>query len=68
MEFLQIAEDTDLIMPITDWVLEASSRQIAEWKKEFPNYPHLSVSVNLSPKYFMRKELHERIRKLLSKS
>jgi diguanylate cyclase (GGDEF)-like protein len=67
MEFLPIAEDTDLIIPITEWVMEQACRQVREWINAFPTGLHLSVSTNLAPKYFIRRELNERIKALLAK-
>jgi EAL domain-containing protein (putative c-di-GMP-specific phosphodiesterase class I) len=44
-EFLRIAEDDGLIVPIGAWVLEESCRQLAEWRAQGRN---LWVSVNVS--------------------
>ena len=44
--FIEVAEETELIVPIGCWILEQACRQIAEWRREV-DFP-LSVSVNLS--------------------
>jgi diguanylate cyclase (GGDEF)-like protein len=67
MEFLPIAEDTDLIIPITEWVMEEACRQVREWIKTFPTGMSFAVSTNLAPKYFIRRELNERVKALLAR-
>jgi diguanylate cyclase (GGDEF)-like protein len=67
IDFLPIAEDTDLIIPITEWVMEEACRQVREWIKAFPTGVKFAVSTNLAPKYFVRRELNERIKALLDR-
>ena len=56
-EFITIAEETGLIIPIGKWVLEESCRQTVEWHKRFPDYENLSISVNLSAKQLTHPNL-----------
>src|SRR3989338_426816 len=67
MEFLPVAEDTDLINPITEFVMEEACRQVREWINAFPTGVNFAVSTNLAPKYFIRRELNERIKALLAR-
>lgn len=46
-EFIPIAEDSGLIIPIGDWVIRQACRQVAEWRRTL--MPNLFVSVNVSP-------------------
>jgi EAL domain-containing protein (putative c-di-GMP-specific phosphodiesterase class I) len=48
-KFLNVAEETDLIIPITDWVIQAARQQNQAWQKQDIFLP---VSINISPKYF----------------
>jgi diguanylate cyclase (GGDEF)-like protein len=47
-DFIPLAEETGLIIPLGEWVLRESCRQFSYWKKEFPDQFPLSLSVNLS--------------------
>jgi diguanylate cyclase (GGDEF)-like protein len=47
-DFIGLAEETGLIVPIGEWVLSQSCRQLAAWQRERLVSPELSVSVNLS--------------------
>ncbi|MDJ0600080.1 MAG: EAL domain-containing protein [Crocosphaera sp.] len=49
-EFIPIAEETGLIIPIGEWTLKEACQQMKKWQTQFPNYSHLKVAVNLSSK------------------
>jgi len=52
-QFIPLAEDTGLIIPIGQWSLQEACRQAREWQKRFPQSPPLAISVNLSNKQLM---------------
>jgi diguanylate cyclase (GGDEF)-like protein/PAS domain S-box-containing protein len=64
-EFIPIAEETGLIIPIGQWVLEEACRQIHQWQVQFPQFPPLQISVNLSSKQFINADLIEQVRRVL---
>jgi diguanylate cyclase (GGDEF)-like protein len=47
-QFIPVAEETGLIVPIGAWVLEEACRQSRRWREAAPGRPPLAVSVNLS--------------------
>ena len=50
-EFIPLAENTGLILPIGDWVLAQTCRQLAGWQKEYallPEVANLVISINVS--------------------
>src|SRR5262249_21948201 len=64
-EFVEAAEETGLIVLIGRVVLREACRQVAEWQREFPQQPPLTVSVNLSPRQFRQPDLVEHVERAL---
>jgi diguanylate cyclase (GGDEF)-like protein/PAS domain S-box-containing protein len=64
-QFITVAEDADLLVPIGWHVLEEACAQLHHWKQAYPAYAQLSVSVNLSAKQFSYPDLMERIERVL---
>ncbi len=56
-DFVPLAEETGLIVPMGRWVLEEALRQVGEWSAEHPQARTMSVSVNLSPKQLHAADL-----------
>jgi diguanylate cyclase (GGDEF)-like protein/PAS domain S-box-containing protein len=67
-EFIPMAEETGLVLPLGWWVLQESCRQLSTWHKAFPSDPPLVVSVNLSSKQFMQVDLATEIERMLVKT
>jgi EAL domain-containing protein (putative c-di-GMP-specific phosphodiesterase class I) len=66
-EFIPVAEETGLILPLGAWVLGEACRQLAAWRREF-RHARIALSVNLSAKQFGQADLVERIRDVLHES
>lgn len=62
-EFVHVAEETGLIIPIGMWILHEACRQTAEWQSRF-RIP-LSISVNLSAKQLMHPNLNPQVKDIL---
>lgn len=60
-EFLTVAEETGLILPVYWWVLREACRFMDELHNEIPRLPDLSVSVNLSGRQFTQSDLVDRV-------
>ena len=57
-EFIPLAEETGLIIPIGRWAIEESCRQLAEWRRTFgPAANHLTMGINVSGIQFTRDNL-----------
>lgn len=65
-EFIAIAEDCGLIVPIGEWVLQEACRQAVLWQQA--GLPELTVAVNLSAMQFRRGNLQQSVVQALSAS
>lgn len=68
VEFIPLAEETGLILPIGHWVMQEACRQIKEWQQTDPTRFPLQVSVNLSSRQFTQPNLIEQIKSVLEES
>jgi diguanylate cyclase (GGDEF)-like protein/PAS domain S-box-containing protein len=67
-EFIPLAEETGLILPIGRWVLREACRQLVAWQTMFRNDPPLTMSVNISGRQFAQNTLLEQIRQVLKET
>jgi EAL domain-containing protein (putative c-di-GMP-specific phosphodiesterase class I) len=65
-EFIQVAEDTGLILPIGDYVLRTACTQAKAWREG--GRPNFWVSVNISARQFQEKDLVEKVMRVLSET
>ncbi|PWK05712.1 putative bifunctional diguanylate cyclase/phosphodiesterase [Tumebacillus permanentifrigoris] len=65
-QFIPLAEETGLIVPIGEWVMQTACRQNKAWQEA--GYPPMHVAVNLSARQFQRPGLVERVREVLAES
>lgn len=64
-EFIAVAEETGLIVPIGRWVLFEACRQAKEWQTSYRRDLALIVSVNLSGKHLQQATLVDEVRDVL---
>ena len=64
--FISVAEESGLILPLGHWILRQACQQIQLWRQQFPALSHLQVSVNLSGRQFAQPNLVEQIRSVLT--
>jgi len=65
-DFLPLAEETGLILPIDFMVLREAARQTREWQMRYPAAKDLRVNVNLSTKQFSQPGLVDRVKDVLA--
>jgi diguanylate cyclase len=65
-EFISIAEDTGLIVPLGQWVLEQACAQGAAWHRA--GFEHLHIAVNVSGRQFERRNFVEHVKRTLEKT
>jgi EAL domain-containing protein (putative c-di-GMP-specific phosphodiesterase class I) len=64
-EFIPVAEETGLIVPIGCWVLKEACRQAKEWQQRYPSGSPLTMSVNLSARQFRQPNIAEEVAEVL---
>jgi diguanylate cyclase (GGDEF)-like protein/PAS domain S-box-containing protein len=66
--FMPIAEETGLVVPIGQWVLEEACRQMQEWLPSLPSDRLVCMQVNLSGRQFRQRDLVDRVRATLERT
>jgi EAL domain-containing protein (putative c-di-GMP-specific phosphodiesterase class I) len=64
--FIPIAEESGLIVPIGNWVLEEVCRQSMEWRQQ--DLPQMRIALNVSFLQFMRTDFSTQVRQALARS
>ena len=59
-EFIPMAEETGLILPIGNWVLETACKQLAQWASQ-PGMAHLTVAVNVSARQIHQSDFVDQL-------
>jgi diguanylate cyclase (GGDEF)-like protein/PAS domain S-box-containing protein len=66
-EFIPLAEETGLILPLGDWVLRAACAQLVAWSAS-PDTRHLTVAVNVSARQFHQEKFAEQVLSVLEQT
>ena len=67
-EFVPVAEETGLIIPIGERVLEDACRQLCEWRELYGPQWEMNLSVNLSGRQFQKPDLVNGIHRILEET
>jgi diguanylate cyclase (GGDEF)-like protein/PAS domain S-box-containing protein len=67
-EFVSLAEDSDLVVPMGEQVLRAACFRAKEWQEAHPRTPPLVMSVNLSARQLSRPDLAETVEGILKET
>ena len=65
-EFIPVAEETGLIVPIGEWVLETACAQTKAWR--ISGCGQIGISVNVSSRQFIHHNIHETVTEVLRKT
>ncbi len=65
-DFIPLAEETGIIIPLDQWVLHHACAQFLGWQKQFPALSHLTLSVNLSGHHFCQRDFIAQIDQILA--
>lgn len=64
-DFIPVAEDSGLILPLGQWVMENACRILAGWRASMPEASDLNLSINLSAKQLSQPNLAGRVKRIL---
>lgn len=67
-EFIPLAEETGLIVPLGEWTLREACSQMRTWQNQFPTANGLQMSVNLSGKQVREPNLIDKIDRILEQT
>ena len=67
-DLIPIAEETGLIVPIGEWILNEACNQLRRWRRRAPHLAELTVAVNLSGKQLQEPGLVDVVQRALSRS
>jgi diguanylate cyclase (GGDEF)-like protein/PAS domain S-box-containing protein len=67
-QFLPLAEETGLMLPIGRWAMTMACRQMRRWKERHPDHPELAVNINVSARQFDRPGLVAEVAEALAQS
>ncbi|GAC1441749.1 MAG: hypothetical protein NVSMB55_10360 [Mycobacteriales bacterium] len=62
--FMDVAEDTGLVLPLGEWVLEQACTAAVDWQRRHPDAP-IVMAVNLSARQFQQPDLCDRVAQIL---
>ncbi len=65
-EFIPIAEETGLIIPIGEWVLRTACSQVKQWRRL--GHEDLRISVNLSARQFQQQVILDKVREAIEEA
>lgn len=68
LEFVTVAEETGLIVPLGSWVMDRAIQQVGRWRADVPGAEDLWVSVNVSPRQLQSTDLVRMVERSLAQN
>jgi diguanylate cyclase (GGDEF)-like protein len=65
-QFIPVAEETGLIIPLSLWVIQTGLQQLATWQRQYPHWANLGLSFNVAIQDLLRDRLIDDLQALLS--
>jgi diguanylate cyclase (GGDEF)-like protein len=66
--FIEVAEETGMIVPIGRWVLEEACATVRSWQNQAATNRALTLSVNLSAKQIVQRQLVDSVKEILART
>ena len=67
-DFIPVAEENGLIVPIGEWILEEACLQLRKWQIQYPSDPPITMNVNISARQCAEKNFVDKIKEELDRN
>ncbi len=67
-DFVPLAEESGMIVPIGEWAIKAACTQLRDWQEHVPALAGVTMSVNFSGRQFRRPDVVETLRRIVRES
>ncbi|MGK7898555.1 MAG: EAL domain-containing protein [Xenococcus sp. (in: cyanobacteria)] len=67
-DFIPLAEETGLIIPLTKWIFNAACHQLYIWQKKYPHFSNINISINITVDQLKHQDFLETIDKILEQN
>ncbi len=68
LQFIHVAEETGLIVPIGWWILHQAAGQLQRWHEDFPQWSELTMNINISKRQLIHPDFVSRVKKGLDQT
>jgi diguanylate cyclase (GGDEF)-like protein/PAS domain S-box-containing protein len=68
IEFIPLAEETGLIVPIGQWIIDEACKTLGDWHRLFPETADVTMSINLSRRHLPEPNLPDHIRQAIGRN
>lgn len=67
-DFIPVCEETGLIIPLGNWLLQEACNTTRNWQLKYPEHPAIKMSVNLSAQQFREPQLVQEVERILAET